>query len=62
METERLSNDLDVQKFEKLKYDLSKSTEDTFSDNSCDADLNFYNINIKNIKPTVLYLKIFILF
>ena len=49
METERLSNDLDGQNFENQKYDPSKSTVEILLDNSCDADLNFYNINIRNI-------------
>ena len=49
METERLSNNLDGQNFENLKYDPLKSTEDTLSDNSCDADLKFHSINMKNI-------------
>ena len=49
METKTLSNDLNVKNFENLKYDPSKSTGDIFLDNSWDPDLNFYNINIKNI-------------
>ena len=49
MESERSSNDLDTQKSENLKYDSSKSTVDILLDISCDPNLNFYKINIKNI-------------
>ena len=63
VEGERSSNDVDGQNFENLKYDPSKSIRNTLLDNSCDADLNFYNINIKNINmPLIMYLKISILF
>ena len=48
MENERSSIDLDAKNFENLKYDPSKSTRDIILGNSCDPDLNFYNI-IKNI-------------
>ena len=46
METKRLSSNLDGHNFENLKYDSSKSTGGILLDNSCDPDLNFYNINI----------------
>ena len=63
MEGERSSNDVDAQNFENLKYDRSKIIGNTLLDNSCDADLNLYIINIKNINmPLITYLKISILF
>ena len=49
MENERLSNGLDGQNFGNLKYDPSKSTRNILLEDSCDLDLNFYNINIKDI-------------
>ena len=51
--TKWLSNDLD----ENLKYDPWKSTGDILLYSSFDPDLNFYNINIKNINTPYILLK-----
>ena len=54
MENKGLSNDLDGQSFENVRYDPSKSTENILLD-LCDPNLNFYNINIKKYKYPVHY-------
>ena len=35
--------------FETLKYDPSESSGDILLDNSCGADLHFFNTNIQNL-------------
>lgn len=54
MENKGLSNDLDGQSFENVRYDPSKSTGNILLD-LCDPNLNFYNINIKKYKHPVHY-------
>ena len=46
-----------VKVLKNLIYDPSKNSRDILLDNSCDPDLNFYNINIENINTPYIILE-----
>ena len=49
------SSESEIESFENLKYSIADNNNNILLDDSCDPDVNFFNVNFENLNTPYLF-------
>ena len=49
------SSESEIESFENLKYSIADNNNNILLDDSCDRDVNFFNVNFENLNTPYLF-------